>query len=82
MIRNPRDCAVSEYHFRVGLNDGFEGTFDEFLSLFMNGVSIYGPWWKHMDEYSANPHVHKLYYEDLHNVLYDFFNSVNHIDQF
>ena len=69
MIRNPRDCAVSEYHFRVGLNDGFEGTFNEFLDLFMRGISIFGPWWKHVDNYSANPRIHTLYYEDLHKVF-------------
>ncbi|XP_066030178.1 sulfotransferase 1B1-like [Pocillopora verrucosa] len=70
VARNPRDVAVSYYHFVLsfGPSSYFNGTWEFFVKLFLEGKNSYGfwsdhvlPWWKHRDE----PHVLFLKYEDL-----------------
>lgn len=70
VARNPRDVAVSYYHFvlNFGPSSYFKGTWEFFVKLFLEGKNSYGfwsdhvlPWWKHRDE----PHVLFLKYEDL-----------------
>ena len=43
LYRNPRDTAVSWYHFqRMNTLYGFTGTFAQFLDLFLRGDVAYG----------------------------------------
>ena len=69
IARNPRDVAVSQFHFirNMKLVD-FYGTWDEFLSLFMQGTGFGGSyfdwvleWWQHKED----DNVLFLKYEDL-----------------
>jgi len=58
LARNPRDVAVSFFHFMSSVRVcDFEGTWDEFLDYFMNGEVPYGSyfdhvleWWEHKDD--------------------------------
>lgn len=75
VARNPRDVAVSYYHFVLsfGADSYFNGTWKFFVKLFLEGKNSYGlwsdhvlPWWEHKDE----PHILFLKYEDLKKVNY------------
>ena len=47
--RNPKDVAVSLFHHYKNRN--FGKNFDEFVQLFMQGRTIFGPYWKHLESY-------------------------------
>lgn len=75
VARNPRDVAVSYYHFVLsfGADSYFNGTWRFFVKLFLEGKNSCGlwsdhvlPWWEHKDE----PHILFLKYEDLKKVNY------------
>ena len=70
LARNPKDVAVSLFHFMrsVPILFGFDGTWEEFLQLFMKGNLPRGSyfdhvleWWSHKDD----KNVLFLKYEDL-----------------
>ncbi len=60
LARNPKDVAVSYFHFLSGLKGiEFEVTWDEFIELFMKGNVFYGSqfdhileWWNHKNDYN------------------------------
>jgi len=74
IARNPKDVAVSYFHFHQTLStyDGYNGPWEFFLKLFMEGNvgwnfwndHVLG-WWKHRDD----PNVLFLKYEDLQKDL-------------
>lgn len=49
VLRNPKDVAVSFYHFHrtLDLLGPYQGTWDAFLECFLNGQIIYGSWFDH-----------------------------------
>ncbi len=48
VCRNPKDSAVSFYHFqRLRLAD-MEEDFDAFADLFKSGTLVYGSYWHHL----------------------------------
>jgi hypothetical protein len=68
VARNPKDVAVSYYHHDRS-KSGYEGTWDEFFTLFVQGKVMYGsyfdhvlPWWQASQE-TAN--ILFLKYEDM-----------------
>ena len=69
IARNPKDVAVSQFHFMSSFKLlDFTGSWEEFLNLFLKGRTIYGSyfdhvlaWWKHKDD----DNVLFLRYEDL-----------------
>eukprot|EP00092_Neocalanus_flemingeri_P039868 GFUD01043423.1.p1 GENE.GFUD01043423.1~~GFUD01043423.1.p1 ORF type:complete len:322 (+),score=76.56 GFUD01043423.1:113-1078(+) len=49
LYRNPKDTAVSWFHFqRMNKLYGFTGTFEEFLPLFMEDKVPYGSYWENL----------------------------------
>ncbi|GFO01158.1 sulfotransferase [Plakobranchus ocellatus] len=70
-VRNPRDVAVSYFHFCSNMSViGYDGNFDGFLSLFLKGYLPYNSWFHHVSSWlkAARSHthnVHVLFYEDL-----------------
>ncbi|VDI09425.1 Hypothetical predicted protein [Mytilus galloprovincialis] len=86
-IRNPRDVAVSMYHFMLKLHDSwssYKGSWDNFLKLFQTGTLGYGSWYEHVkgwEELQLNKEHPVLFvsYEDLHR---DCFKEVKKISEF
>jgi hypothetical protein len=51
-------------------DDGFEGSFEDMVSLFLEGKYWYGPWWDHVDEFANLDNIHFVHYESLLKVSY------------
>jgi hypothetical protein len=52
LARNPKDCAVSYYHFMVSRADlRFQGNWNEFFDLFIRGLVPYGLWFERVLEW-------------------------------
>eukprot|EP00211_Chloroparvula_japonica_P007251 CAMPEP_0119138958 /NCGR_PEP_ID=MMETSP1310-20130426/26642_1 /TAXON_ID=464262 /ORGANISM="Genus nov. species nov., Strain RCC2339" /LENGTH=330 /DNA_ID=CAMNT_0007130209 /DNA_START=381 /DNA_END=1373 /DNA_ORIENTATION=- len=68
MIRNGLDVAVSFYHHTFAMTSYmFDGTFDEFFELFMEGDVDFGDYWDHVLSWWArrdDPNVLVLFFED------------------
>lgn len=67
VMRNPKDLVVSQFSFfHSGLiSEEFNGTFEEYVDLFLNGGQIYGPWWDHVNDYMSREGFYIITYEDL-----------------
>ncbi|XP_025227244.1 sulfotransferase 1A3 [Theropithecus gelada] len=69
VARNPKDVAVSYYHFhRMEKTHPEPGTWDSFLEKFMAGEVSYGSWYQHVQEWWELSHTHPvlyLFYEDM-----------------
>lgn len=69
VTRNPKDLLMSLYTFQKSIvSDEYEGTFEDFFNLFINGQTMYGPWWEHINQYNKLSNVHFINYEDLFEV--------------
>lgn len=81
IVRDGLDVAVS-YHSLYRTHIGFNGSFEEFFELFMQGKLQYGSWFKHVEgwrQYANDPRVLLLKYEDI---LSDFDRVVQDICSF
>ena len=71
LVRDPRDVAVSEYHFdRKKKYIAAETTLEQFIQPFLAGeTSSYGSWWEHAASWIGprygNPAFLLVRYEDL-----------------
>jgi len=67
VVRNPKDVAVSFFHFTKAFNGlfGFHGDFETACKQFIDGRVYGGPWWLHVNHGVSHPLVHVVYYEDL-----------------
>jgi len=68
VARNPKDVAVSYYHFSRKKNIGFNGDFEMFAQYFMEDLITCGPYWKHTLDGWNNRHrenVYFVFYEEL-----------------
>ncbi|XP_050027199.2 sulfotransferase ssu-1-like [Dermacentor andersoni] len=70
VVRNPKDCCVSYFHHskKTKIYNFEDGTFDEYLQLFIKGATSFGDyfshlvsWYPHVDE----PNVLFLTYESM-----------------
>ncbi|XP_031780670.1 sulfotransferase 1C4 [Nasonia vitripennis] len=74
VARNPKDVAVSYYHFHktVKVYD-YGGEFDKFWDYFQNDKTCWGPYWEHIKEAWAQRHNSNLlflFYEEMtHDLL-------------
>ena len=49
VVRNPKDVAVSLYHHaRLLKSSDFDGDWDCFFELFMQGKAVMGSWFDHV----------------------------------
>jgi hypothetical protein len=73
LMRNPKDTAVSWYHFqRMNRLYEFQGNFDEFFELFLRHDVPYGSYWDNVLSWWAlrdRPNILFLTYEDLQKDL-------------
>ena len=66
VVRNPKDIVVSYYNFfKSAIEDEFIGSLDDAVDLFVEGKTVFGPYWEHMNEYTQLENVHIIHYEDL-----------------
>lgn len=71
LVRDPRDVAVSEYHFDLKKRYiAADMTLEQFIKLFLAGeTSSYGSWWEHVASWVGprygNPSFLLARYEDL-----------------
>ncbi|KAK4325109.1 hypothetical protein Pmani_004264 [Petrolisthes manimaculis] len=69
VARDPGDVAVSYYHHAMLFKSiGYMGSFESFISNFMDDNLLYGPYWLHVKEAwekRNHPNLHFVFYEDL-----------------
>ncbi|XP_013381176.1 sulfotransferase 1C2 [Lingula anatina] len=71
VFRNPKDVAVSYYHFyrMNAVLSRFPGTWSQFYEMFMAGNVAHGSWFDYVQEYwrefKDDKNVLFLYYEDM-----------------
>ncbi|XP_053112700.1 sulfotransferase 1C2-like [Hemicordylus capensis] len=69
IIRNPKDIAVSMYHYyRENPNLPTIDTWPNFLEMFLKGNVVCGSWFDHIlswEEYTSGKNVLFLFYEDM-----------------
>lgn len=70
VARNPYDCAVSFYHFILGLTPKSvtDVSFGRFLDLFLSGKVLYGDYFDHLLPWygrRSDPNVLFITYEDM-----------------
>ncbi|XP_077998538.1 sulfotransferase 1A2-like isoform X1 [Glandiceps talaboti] len=70
IARNPKDTAVSYYHFyrSTQVLGFYKGPWEEFLQMFINKQLSYGDWFDHVIgwwKYKDHPNVLYLKYEDM-----------------
>ena len=75
LMRNPKDVAVSWYHFqRMNQLYAFTGSFDDFFDHFLEGEVAYGSYWHNVLSWwarRAQSNVLFLTYEEMHLDLPD-----------
>ncbi|CAH2004326.1 unnamed protein product [Acanthoscelides obtectus] len=67
VVRNPKDAALSLYHFMKALGECNEPV-DDFLENFIAGNAVYLPYWSHVLEFweqRHKPNVMILRYEEM-----------------
>jgi estrone sulfotransferase len=67
VARNPKDLCVSFFHHRV-LIEGYLGTIDEYVEEFIADLTLYGPYWTHVQEFwerRNQPNILFVTYEEL-----------------
>ncbi len=82
VARNPKDVAVSQFNFLKNMKMfDFEGSWDDFLTLFMDGKGFGGSyfdwvlqWWEHQN----NDNVLFITYEDLKKDLVKEVGMISH----
>lgn len=67
VVRNPKDVAVSYYHFRRSMGDD-DVSFEDFFEYFMSGEIPFGDYLQHMASWIRNKkdNVFIICYEKLH----------------
>ncbi|XP_017561183.1 cytosolic sulfotransferase 3-like isoform X1 [Pygocentrus nattereri] len=68
--RNAKDNAVSYYHFnRMNMGQPDPGDWSTFLQTFMDGKTVFGPWYDHVCGYwekkQTHSNIHYMFFEDM-----------------
>ncbi|XP_076879580.1 sulfotransferase family 5A, member 1 [Brachyhypopomus gauderio] len=84
VARNPKDVAVSYYHFHKMARFLPEaGTFSEFLSAFLKGTVHYGSWFDHVKGWTSNArNIHHFLYITYEEMSLDLRASVERVSGF
>lgn len=67
VCRDPRDVCVSYYYHCIKL-EGYTGSFDEFVQIFVGDMITYSPFWSHVLEFWRRRHQSNILfirYEDM-----------------
>ncbi|XP_076859273.1 cytosolic sulfotransferase 3-like isoform X1 [Brachyhypopomus gauderio] len=69
IARNAKDNAVSYFHFnRMNMGQPEPGDWSTFLKNYMDGKSVYGPWYDHVCGYwekTTYSNIHYMFFEDM-----------------
>ncbi|KAL7294014.1 hypothetical protein TKK_0012585 [Trichogramma kaykai] len=69
VARNPKDVAVSYYHFHKTVKAyDFQGSFEQFWDYFQNDLTSWSPYWEHVKEawkLRHNANFLFLFYEEM-----------------
>jgi len=69
VIRDPRDVCISFCHYcRLFNHEGFEGTLDDFVDIFLGSSTRHGSYWPNVSKAWSrknHPNVHLMFYENL-----------------
>ena len=71
VCRNPKDCCVSYFHHMTDVLSQmyeYQGTFDQFVELFMQGKLEYGSYFNHLKsawKFRTHPNMKFVWYEDM-----------------
>ncbi|XP_065205377.1 luciferin sulfotransferase-like [Planococcus citri] len=80
ICRNPKDIAVSQFHFFQMLYR-FKGTFDDFAKLFLNEKMNYQPFWSHVNAFwelsKTHPNIKMISYEAMNQNLSEVIQDVS-----
>ncbi|TMW46808.1 hypothetical protein DOY81_008117 [Sarcophaga bullata] len=77
--RNPKDMAISYYHFHRGLGT-WEGSIDEFVEDLINNDIMYTPYWEHLMDFwdmRQEKNIFFTTYEDMKRNLKDVLIKLN-----
>ncbi|KAJ8913236.1 hypothetical protein NQ315_016179 [Exocentrus adspersus] len=73
LARNPKDVAVSFYHFsRSSRTLGYVGDFPRFWNYFERNLQLWAPYWEHIKEGWSRRNEENLlflFYEDINKVI-------------
>jgi len=71
VVRDPRDTCISFYHYaKLFKHEGFDGTLDDFVDVFLGGANRHGTYWANVSEAWSrrdDPNMHIVFYEKLKN---------------
>lgn len=84
VIRNPKDVAVSYFHFASMIEDfAYTGSWDLFLRLFQEGQLPYGSWFDHVTTWTdASKHMSNLLILAYEEMRTDLPSMIRRVSQF
>ncbi|XP_046580910.1 sulfotransferase 1B1-like [Haliotis rubra] len=88
VLRDPRDVAVSFYHFYINNKTGvgYHGTWRHFLELFLNGKVQWGSWFEHVKNFEevikTNRHGQQILVMNYEDTKQNPKESVNRLSDF
>uniref|UniRef100_A0A131XUZ0 Putative sulfotransferase n=1 Tax=Ixodes ricinus TaxID=34613 RepID=A0A131XUZ0_IXORI len=73
VVRNPKDCCVSYFHHtkKTKVYHFEDGTFDEYLQLFVDGETSFGDYFSHLLSWYPNIHVANVIFLTYENMKKD-----------
>ena len=83
--RNPKDVCVSYFHHMTDVISHmyeYQGTFDQFVELFMHGKLEFGSYFNHLKsawKLRTHPNMKFIWYEDMKN---DSIKKITEITEF
>ncbi|XP_014678846.1 PREDICTED: estrogen sulfotransferase-like [Priapulus caudatus] len=88
--RNPKDTAVSLYHFTKGFdlspfgvhNDFANSTFPEFYKYYMQGKCNYGEYWQHQVDFWERRHWENIFFVKYEDMKKDLKGEVRRVANF
>ncbi|XP_014679064.1 PREDICTED: sulfotransferase 1C4-like [Priapulus caudatus] len=88
--RNPKDTAVSFYHFTKGFdlspmgmhNDFANSTFPEFYKYYMQGKCNYGEYWQHQVDFWKHRHWENILFVKYEDMKKDLKGEVRRVTNF
>ncbi|XP_061109589.1 sulfotransferase 2B1-like [Conger conger] len=83
VTRNPKDVAVSSFHFH-GMASYFDdpGTFDQFLDKFLSGQVVFGKWTDHVKSWRNTDIEGRILYMTYEEMVQDLRAAVLRMAQF
>lgn len=82
IVRNPKDIIVSRYYMFRNNAVHYTGTLETLCTDFINGISLYGPFFDHVFSYWQLRHLDHLLFVHYEELCADLFNGIQRISEF